>query len=88
MIEKPNTLKQETVSKVGERLGWLTGRKVRVRLAYGELGQLGSEEFIAVYMDTLPLGREYFFSFKSGGKNRLVRTTSVVEIIEVNAQEE
>lgn len=69
-----------TLSKVGERLQWLVGRKVTVRVAYAELGQLGSETFRAVYQDTVPLGREYFFIFNIAGRHRLIRTSAVVEI--------
>jgi hypothetical protein len=75
--------KPDASSKVGERMMWLSGSKVRVRLAYAELGQLGSEEFVATYKDTYPLGREYFFSFEVGGKARIVRTTAVVEMTEI-----
>lgn len=73
----------ETSSKVGERLLWLSGRRVSVRLSYAELGQLGSETFVATYMDTLPLGRGYFFVFEVAGKRRVVRTESVVEMAEI-----
>jgi len=75
--------KPEASSKVGERLMWLSGKKVRVKMNYSELGQLGSEEFTATYKDTYPLGREYFFSFEVGGKSRIVRTTAIVEMVEV-----
>ena len=75
--------KPEASSKVGERLLWLSGHKVKVRLSYAELGQLASEEFVATHKDTYPLGREYFFCFEVVGKNRIVRTTAVVEMCEV-----
>lgn len=74
--------KINTASKVGERLAWLQGSKVDVRLCYAEIGQLGGEIFTAVYEDTVPLGREYFFIFNVAGRHRLVRTTSVIEILE------
>lgn len=70
-----------TLSKVGERLLWMTGQKVTVRVVYAEIGQLGSDTFNAVYEDTVPLGREYFFVFNISGRKRLIRTSSVVEII-------
>lgn len=72
-----------TTNKVGERVSFLVGRKVCVRVAYGELGQLGSEEFTATYKDTYPMGREYFFCFVCGGRHKLVRASSVVEITEL-----
>ena len=53
-------------SKVSERLDWLRGRKVVVRVRYAEIGQLGEETFSGVYEDTLLLGREYFFLFSIG----------------------
>lgn len=74
-----------TLSKVGERLSWLTGRKVTVRVTYREIGQLGGETFSGVYEDTLPLGRAYFFVFNIAGRRRLITTTSVVEILEESA---
>lgn len=78
-------MKTPTQSKVGERLEWLAGRKVTVRVAYAEIGQLGGETFAAVYEDVVPLGREYFFVFNVAGKRRLVRTSSVIEIAEGEA---
>ena len=69
-----------TQSKVSERLDWLRGHKVAVRVAYAESGQLAGEQFKAVYEDTVPLGREYFFVFNVAGRRRLVRTSSVIEI--------
>lgn len=70
-------------SKVSERLGWMVGSTVIVRVAYAELGQLSPETFTAVYQDTLPLGREYFFVFSVGNHQRLIRTSAVVEITTV-----
>ncbi len=75
-------MKTPTQSKLGERLEWLIGKKVTVRVAYAEIGQLGGETFHAVYEDVVPLGREYFFVFNVAGKRRLCRTSSVVEIAE------
>jgi hypothetical protein len=83
MIRQP-----EASSKVGERLQWLSGHKVRVRLRYAELGQLGSEEFVATYIDTAPMGRVYFFIFQAGNKRRLVQTEHVVEMATVEDQAE
>lgn len=70
----------EAGSKVGERLDWLRGQMVTVRVVYAELGQVGGDTFTAIYEDTVPLGREYFFIFNASGQRRLIRTTSVVEI--------
>jgi hypothetical protein len=69
-----------TQSKVSERLDWLRGHKVLVRVTYAEIGQVGGERFKAVYEDTVPLGRQYFFVFSIAGRRRLVSTTAVVEI--------
>ena len=74
--------KTDSVSKVAERLTWLEGQSVTVRVCYAEIGQLGGEVFDAIYRDTLPLGREYFFVFEVDGLSRLVRTPSVVEVRE------
>jgi hypothetical protein len=76
----PAATESNTASKVGERLQWLQGQIVRVRVVYAEIGQLGGETFDAVYEDTVPLGREYFFVFNVSGCRRLIRTSSVVEI--------
>lgn len=73
----------QSSSKVGERLMWLSGRNVKVRLRYAELGQLGSEEFVATYQDCHPMGRGYFFVFSTGGKRRIIQTDHVVEMVEV-----
>jgi hypothetical protein len=72
----------ESSSKVSERLLWLSGKQVSVRLSYVELGQINSEEFVATYRDTLPMGRAYFFVFEVGGRNRLVRTENVIDMTE------
>lgn len=81
-----NPNESNTLSKVSERLAWLVGKKVTVRVVYAEIGQLGGETFEAVYQDTVPLGREYFFIFNISGKHRLIRTTAVVEIVERQAE--
>lgn len=80
MRTTPNATESNTWSKVGERLQWLQGSVVTVRVAYAEIGQIGSETFKAVYEDTVPLGREYFFVFNVSGRRRLIRTSAVVEI--------
>jgi hypothetical protein len=72
-----------TMSKVAERLLWLRNHEVKVRVAYSELGAIGSESFNAVFEDCVPTGREYFFVFNVAGKRRLVRTSSVVEMEEL-----
>jgi len=81
-MAKSNVVPQSS-SKVGERLLWLSGKSVRVRLRYAELGQLGSEEFVATYVDCHPMGRGYFFVFEVGGKRRVTQTEHVVEMVEV-----
>lgn len=73
----------QAASKVGERLLWLSGKRVKVRLAYAELGQLGSEEFVALYRDCHPMGRSYFFVFSVGEKRRVIQTNHVVELTEI-----
>lgn len=72
-------------SRVSERLEWLEGCRVRVRFSYVKTGHLSEEVFEAEYVDTLPMGREYFFVFVVDGsdKNRLIRTSSVIEIVEL-----
>jgi hypothetical protein len=68
-------------SKVAERLTWLVGKRVSVRVSYAESGQTAGEEFVGIYRDVLPLGREYFFVFEWNNTERIIRTTSVVELI-------
>jgi hypothetical protein len=72
--------KSNTMSKVSERLQWLQNSKVTVRVCYAEIGQVGNETFEAVYEDTVPLGREYFFVFNVAGRRKLLRTVSVISI--------
>jgi hypothetical protein len=72
-------------SKVAERLEWLIGKSVSVRVAYAEIGQMGGEVFQATYVDIVPLGREYFFVFNVGGLRRVFRTSSVIELQELPA---
>lgn len=68
-------------SVVGGRLAWLQGKRILVILAgSGDV----AEAFEAVYFDTLPMGREYFFVFVvEDGKKRLVKTPGVIEIREL-----
>ncbi len=69
-------------SVVSERMEWLQGKTVKVTMtAYGE-GEPGETYFTGVYLDIFPCGREYFFVFKEGEKRRLVRTVSVIEMVE------
>lgn len=70
-------------SKVSERLEWLIGERVAVKVAYSELGQVSSDAFDGVYVDTVPMGREYFFVFEVDGARRLLRTSSVVEVRQI-----
>lgn len=70
-------------SRVGERVEFLQGKIVRVRVAYAEIGQLGGELFDALFRDCIPLGREYFFVLEVSGKSRLVRTSAVIELSEI-----
>lgn len=70
-------------SKVSERMLWLSGKNVKVKLCYAELGQMGSEEFVAAYHDCLPMGAAYFFVFSVGGRRRMVKTTAVLEMAEI-----
>ena len=72
-------------SKVADRIAFLVGHHVTVRVTYAESSGIGGETFNAIYRDTLPMGREYFFVFEVSGKARLVRTTAVVEVIENGA---
>lgn len=71
-----------SASKVSERLEWLEGKTVCVRFAPDSAGALTGETFIATYVDTLPMGREYFFVFDTPEGKRLIRTSSVVELAE------
>lgn len=76
-------------SRVSERVDFLRGKRVEVRVAYAEIGQIGGETFEAVYVDTVPMGREYFFHFDVGrGLSRLIRTSSVISITEISAQDQ
>lgn len=77
-----------TLSKVSERVQWLCGSKVTVRMTYFASADAESTMFNAVFEDVLPLGREYFFVFNISGCRRLVRTSNVVEIAQFGAIEQ
>jgi hypothetical protein len=70
-------------SRVGERVEFLQGKKVRLRVAYAEIGQLGGETFDAIFRDCIPLGREYFFVLEVSNATRMIRTSAVIEICEI-----
>jgi hypothetical protein len=82
MRENPtkNTVNQST-SIVSERLTWLIGRNVRVKLQTSAGGQ--SEEFTATYEDCLPVGRGYFMVFMVKEKRRLVQSSYVTQVDEL-----
>lgn len=62
----------------GRASQWLAGREVRVRVEWGE-------EFGAVYLDTLVIGRAYFTLFQTPGGVRMVPTRSI-HCIDVEAE--
>jgi hypothetical protein len=68
-------------NRIADRLAWLQGKRVTVRVSYADSGQLSAEEFVGIYRDVVPMGREYFFVFEWNNTERLIRTSSVVEIV-------
>lgn len=83
MARRTLTPNHPTHSKVAERLEFLAGAEVEVRVAYIEAASNQTETFRATYEDCVPMGREYFYLFGVSGKTRLVRTSSVIEIKEL-----
>jgi hypothetical protein len=82
-MEKPIMKKKSnTKSVIAERLDWLEGKDVRIRVR-SESGE-EPEQIVAIYLDTLPVGRAYFFKLKVGGVIHLIQTEQVVEVREVS----
>ena len=70
-------------NKVSDRMKEMFGKKVKVITTFSLNFQTMGEEFTAILLDLLPLGKEYFFRFVQDGQERFVRTPSVVEIQEI-----
>ena len=75
------TNRLQPASIVSERLTWLIGRNVRVKLQTSKDGQ--SEDFTAIYEDCLPVGRGYFMVFVVKKKRRLVQSSYVTQLDEL-----
>lgn len=73
----------ESGSKVSNRLAWLEGQRVYVRMSYADTGQVTTSAFEATYLDTLPMGRSYFFVLSVDGARHVVRTENVVSMMEL-----
>ena len=82
MTQTKDIAKTPAASKVSERLEWLVGKRVFVRVGHSDSGQPGGETFHATYIDVVPLGREYFFVLQQSSVTRMIRTSSVIELSE------
>jgi hypothetical protein len=60
---------------ISDRLVWLKHKSVQVKVDNGST-------FTGEYVDTLPLGRTYFFLFKVDDRARLVDTSKIIELIQ------
>ena len=69
------TTKQEKTNVMRERMKWLTNQDVNVKM--------DNENFTGQYVDTLGLGKAYFFVINCSGKARLVETSAVKQIIQL-----
>jgi hypothetical protein len=70
----------QSTSIVSERLTWLIGHKVRVKVRANSDGQ--SEDFTGNYEDCLPVGRAYFMVFMVKGLRRMLQSDYIVQIDE------
>lgn len=78
---KENSNETSPSGKVSERLIWLAGKNVMVRLRSADPSQ--TEEFAAIYLDCYPMGRAYFFVLAVAGKRRVIQTDHVLELTEL-----
>jgi hypothetical protein len=76
-----NRQPQSATSIVSERLTWLIGHKVRVKLRTTPDGQ--SEDFTGIYEDCLPVGRGYFMVFKVEEKRRMLQSDHIIQLDEL-----
>jgi len=83
MVKNADWGPEDKTIKASERMESLVGKKVKVIMSYAMPGQMVGTEFEAIYKDCFPLGKEYFLKFDFNGAERLVRTLSTVEILEI-----
>ncbi len=77
-------------SRVTERLAFLIGKRVRVRVWWNSEAQAASpagDLFVATFIDCLPVGRDYFLVFETNGRPRrtIIKSSAVLQIEEVEA---
>lgn len=72
---------QTTASVVGERLSFLQG--ARVRVVVSPFGDDSREPFEGLYIDTVPAGKDYLTVFRVGDKRHLIKTSAIVEMVEM-----
>lgn len=82
----PGVMKDGTV--VQERIAFLIGRRVRVRLWWSDEGRAASPEgdlFEGTLLGCVPIGRDYFFVFSTGGDNpqrSIIKSAAVLQVTE------
>jgi hypothetical protein len=88
----PNVIKETSngESIVKERVGFLIGRKVVVRVWWSQEGQQSSPSgdlFDAILVDCIPIGRDYYFVFEANGKRSIIKTAAVLQISECHSNQ-
>lgn len=88
MSKLPNVIKETAngESVVKERVSFLVGKLVRVRVWWSQEGQQaspGGDLFDAVLVDLVPVGRDYYFVFETSGKRSVIKTAAVLQMSEV-----
>lgn len=80
--------KEDGSSKVSDRMAWLAGKAVKVKVKLEVDGEWTHETFLAQYLDCYPMGRGYFFVFLVDESRRLVATDQVIEILELQGNKQ
>jgi hypothetical protein len=77
-------------SIAAERVGFLIGKRVEVRLWWTAEAQAASPSgdlLIARLMDVVPIGRDYYFVFASDGENpkrSIIKSAAVLSVSEID----
>ena len=74
------TKKAEKKCLPAERLAWLEGKPINIRLRPDPGQEPGLIQ--ATYLDVVLVGRTYFLKFEIGGVNDLINSDYIVEIRE------
>ena len=79
---------KEKSNVTAERLEWMRGKEVDVRIVYYEEGAPCGEAFAGVYVDAVRLGEAVFLLVQIGHVLRAVNTKSIVDFSADSGSEE